>query len=108
MTGRGVGSERPGAGAEKLRRWLLDAAFPLWWEVGADRVGGGWYERIDFDGLPVVLPRRSRVAARQVFWHCEAGQLGWQGPWREAAARALSFLRDHFIRSDGTVIVALS
>ena len=96
------------AEAERLRLWLLNEAFPLWWEVGADHVGGGWYERIDFDGLPLVLPKRSRVAARQVFCYCEAGRLGWQGPWRKAAAHALSSLRDHFNRSDGTVIAALS
>ena len=101
-------SEALAAEAERLRLWLLNEAFPLWWEVGADHVGGGWYERIDFDGLPVVLPKRSRVAARQVFCYCEAGRLGWQGPWRRAAAHALSSLREHFIRSDGTVIAALS
>ena len=101
-------SEALAAEAERLRLWLLNEAFPLWWEVGADHSGGGWYERIDFDGSPVVLPRRSRVAARQVFCYCEAGRLGWQGPWRQAATHALSSLREHFIRSDGTVIAALS
>ncbi len=108
MTGHDSGSEKFVAEAEKLGHWLLQAAFPLWWQVGADRTGGGWYERIDFDGRPVVLPQRSRVAARQVFCYCEAGRLGWQGPWREAALHALLSLRDRFIRSDGTVIAALS
>jgi mannose/cellobiose epimerase-like protein (N-acyl-D-glucosamine 2-epimerase family) len=108
MTGHDSGSEKFVAEAEKLRTWLLEAAFPLWWQVGADRTSGGWYERIDFDGRPIVLPQRSRVAARQVFCYCEAGRLGWQGPWREAALHALLSLRDRFIRSDGTVIAALS
>ena len=108
MTHRAMMSEALAAEAERLRLWLLNEAFPLWWEVGADHSGGGWYERIDFDGSPVVLPKRSRVAARQVFCYCEAGRLGWQGPWRQAATHALSSLRDHFNRSDGTVIAALS
>jgi mannose/cellobiose epimerase-like protein (N-acyl-D-glucosamine 2-epimerase family) len=28
-------------------------------------------------------PHRARVIARQAFSFCEAGQLGWHGPWRE-------------------------
>jgi len=92
---------------EELRRWLFDRAFPLWWEVGADRSAGGYYERIDFNGRPAHLPRRSRVAARMAFCYCEAGQLGWQGPWREAAQHALTFLRERFVKRDGTVIASL-
>jgi mannose-6-phosphate isomerase len=90
--------------AERLRHWLFEAAFPLWWRVGADHVAGGFHERIDFDGQPVTLPRRARVAARQAFCFHEAGRLGWDGPWREAGQHALSFLRARFVQSDGTVI----
>ena len=93
MTGRGAGSERLAAEADKLRRWLLDAAFPLWWHVGADHVGGGWHERIDFNGLPVALPKRSRVAARQVFCYCEAGRLGWRVLEGSGIARAFVVAR---------------
>jgi mannose/cellobiose epimerase-like protein (N-acyl-D-glucosamine 2-epimerase family) len=93
--------------AARLREWLLDAAFPLWWKVGADHSGGGYHERIDFDARPVALPRRSRVAARQVFCFHEAGPLGWNGPWREAAQHALSHLRDCFVQADGTVIASV-
>lgn len=97
LTGRLV------AEAEKLRTWLFEAAYPLWWQIGADRSLGGYYERINFDGRPVPLPRRSRVAARQAFCYCEAGRLGWCGPWREAGAHALRFLREHFVQNDATV-----
>jgi mannose/cellobiose epimerase-like protein (N-acyl-D-glucosamine 2-epimerase family) len=93
--------------AEALRDWLFGNAFPLWWRVGADHSFGGYYERIDFGGHSVMLPRRARVAARQAFCYCEAGRLGWQGPWREAALHALTFLRERFMRADGTVIPAL-
>jgi len=92
------------AEAKKLRQWLFEAALPLWWRVGADYARGGYHERIDFDGRPVILPRRSRVAARQAFCYHEAGRLGWNGPWREAGQHALNFLRERFVRSDGTVI----
>ncbi len=89
---------------EKLRRWLFEAALPLWWKVGADHALGGYHERIDFDGRPVLLPKRSRVAARQAFCYSEAGRLGWDGPWREAGRHALDFLRQRFVRDDGSVI----
>jgi mannose/cellobiose epimerase-like protein (N-acyl-D-glucosamine 2-epimerase family) len=89
--------------AQRLRDWLFRSALPLWWRLGADHVGGGYHERIDFDGRPVILPRRSRVAARQAFCYHEAGRLGWNGPWREAEQHALSFLCERFAQSDGTV-----
>jgi len=89
---------------QRLRDWLFRSALPLWWRVGADHVGGGYHERIDFDGRPVILPRRSRVAARQAFCYHEAGRLGWNGPWREAGQHALSFLSERFVQSDGSVI----
>ena len=89
---------------EKLRGWLFQDALPLWWRVGADHTLGGYYEGIDFDGRSVMLPRRSRVAARQAFCYHEAGRMGWNGPWREAGRHALDFLRERFVRSDATVI----
>lgn len=93
--------------AEALRDWLFEGAFPLWWRVGADHELGGFFEQIDFDGRPIILPRRSRVAARQAFCYCEAGRLGWHGPWREAARHALADLRKRFVRSDGTVLATV-
>ena len=93
--------------AEALRRWLFDSALPLWWRIGADHANGGYHERIDFEGRPVELPRRSRVAARMAFCYREAGRLGWQGPWREAGNHALTSLRERFMRDDATVIAAV-
>jgi mannose/cellobiose epimerase-like protein (N-acyl-D-glucosamine 2-epimerase family) len=93
--------------AEKLRDWLFEVAFPLWWRVGADHAEGGFHERIDFGGHPLILPRRARVAARQAFAYYEAGRLGWNGPWREAGRHALNFLRRRFVQNDATVIAAV-
>ena len=47
-----------------LRRWLLDVALPLWWEVGADRTGGGFHEAINLDGSPAKQTHRARSIAR--------------------------------------------
>jgi mannose-6-phosphate isomerase len=104
---RSSSSHELAVAAERLRRWLFEAALPLWWRVGADHALGGYHERIDFDGRPVVLPRRSRVAARQAYCYREAGRLGWNGPWRQAGRHALNFLHQRFVQDDGTVISAV-
>jgi mannose/cellobiose epimerase-like protein (N-acyl-D-glucosamine 2-epimerase family)/glycosyltransferase involved in cell wall biosynthesis len=88
--------------AQALRRWLFDCALPLWWSVGADRERGGFHEAIDLDGTAVARPHRARSIARMAFSYCEAGNLGWSGPWREAAQHALDYFRKHFIAADGT------
>src|SRR5207302_5676226 len=93
--------------AVELREWLFEHALPLWWQVGADRARGGFHEAIDLDGKPVGRPHRARTIARQAFSYCEAGRLGWNGPWREAAQHALHYFHEHFIAADGTVFSAV-
>src|SRR5204863_1040181 len=90
--------------AVELRDWLFGRALPLWWRVGADRTRGGFHEAIDLDGKPVARPHRARTIARQAFSYCEAGRLGWNGPWREAAQHALEYFRRHFVTADATVV----
>jgi mannose-6-phosphate isomerase len=90
--------------AAALKRWLFDVALPLWWEYGADRMQGGFHEAISLDGKPLPRPHRARVIARQAFSYCEAGRLGWPGPWREAQRHALDYFREHFIAADSTVV----
>jgi mannose/cellobiose epimerase-like protein (N-acyl-D-glucosamine 2-epimerase family) len=90
--------------AAALQRWLFDVALPLWWNDGADRVGGGFHEAISLDGRPLARSHRARVIARQAFSYCEAGRLGWPGPWREAQRHALDYFRKHFVTADATVV----
>jgi mannose/cellobiose epimerase-like protein (N-acyl-D-glucosamine 2-epimerase family) len=92
------------AEALALRHWLFVRALPLWWEVGADRVRGGFHEAIELDGTPHARPHRARTIARQAFSYCEAGALGWNGPWREAAQHALEYFHQHFVAADDTVV----
>ena len=86
---------------DSLKAWLFDHALPLWWRVGADRVKGGCFEKIDQGGKAVEGPRRARVVARQAWVYAEAGKLGWAGPWREARDHALDALTTTFARRDG-------
>jgi mannose/cellobiose epimerase-like protein (N-acyl-D-glucosamine 2-epimerase family)/glycosyltransferase involved in cell wall biosynthesis len=90
--------------AAALKHWLFDVALPLWWEDGADHIRGGFHEAIDLDGRPLAQPHRARVLARQAFTYCEAGRLGWNGPWREASRHALEYFRQHFVTADATVV----
>jgi mannose-6-phosphate isomerase len=98
--------ERARAAALSLRNWLFEAALPLWWELGADP-RGGFHEQIDLSGRPVDRPQRTRTIARQAFSYCEAGKLGWTGPWRTAARHALEHFDKHYFNADGTVVAAV-
>lgn len=76
-----------------LKTWLEEAALPLWWDVGADKVNGGFYERIGQDGIACLDDnRRSRVQPRQAYCFAAAGKAGWtRGPWQAAVTHGLSW-----------------
>jgi mannose-6-phosphate isomerase len=84
-----------------LKAWALESAFPLWWDVGADHVKGGFFEKIAQDGTPVEAPRRARVQPRQIYSYAAAGLLGWEGPWKQALVHGLDFYLDRYRRPDG-------
>ncbi len=86
---------------DRLQAWLFDDALPLWWNVGADRERGGFYETIALDGTPVASVRRARVQARQTYAYAAAGALGWPGPWRQAMNHGLEFFLAKYRRPDG-------
>jgi len=86
---------------DRLKSWALTTAFPLWWEVGADHAGGGFFEKIEQDGQAVDSPRRGRVLPRQIYSYATAGALGWSGPWREAVEHGISYYLDVYRRPDG-------
>jgi len=86
---------------DRLKTWAIEAAYPLWWAVGADHSKGGFFEKIDLEGAPVDGPRRGRVLPRQIYSFAVAGDLGWNGPWREAVEHGLSFYLKSYRRPDG-------
>lgn len=81
--------------------WLKSAALPLWWGVGADHERGGFIEALSVAGEPRPAPRRGRVQGRQVYVFTTAGELGWAGPWKQAAKHGLDYAFEHFQRPDG-------
>jgi mannose/cellobiose epimerase-like protein (N-acyl-D-glucosamine 2-epimerase family) len=104
-----VTGEKPtGAGdalrdtAAQARRWLFEAALPIWASVGHDALEGGFFEQIDLtSGAPLLLPKRCRVQARQSYVFAEAGRLGWDGPWRARAQSGRDFMVKNHLRGDG-------
>lgn len=73
-----------------LRRWLEEAALPLWWEAGAAKPDGGFHERVGQDGRPILGDdRRARVQPRQAYCYAAAGENGWGGDWKRALDQGL-------------------
>jgi len=85
---------------DTLLAWLFEEALPLWWRVGGDHAGGGFFEAIGQDGKPVLGDRRARVQARQIFTYAVAGEMGWSGPWREAMRHGLDYFVTRYRRPD--------
>jgi mannose-1-phosphate guanylyltransferase/mannose-6-phosphate isomerase len=86
---------------QALRDWLLAAALPIWWALGADRQGGGFVEALDPTGRPAERFRRVRVQARMAYVYAASAALGWRGPWRQAIDHALACLEARYRRPDG-------
>ncbi len=86
----------------RLRRWLDEAALPLWWDIGAARPDGGFHERIGQDAKPVAGDnRRSRVQPRQAYCYAAAGAKGWEGDWRRAVNHAMSWFDKTYLLDSG-------
>lgn len=86
------GSYPAGAWAERMRRWLLREALPLWSTTGIDRRGGGFHEALSLAGEPTGKPKRTRTMARQIYAFAAAKALDWGGPADELVAYGIDFL----------------
>jgi mannose/cellobiose epimerase-like protein (N-acyl-D-glucosamine 2-epimerase family) len=96
-------SQRASAEARyvELKRWLLEAAYPLWSTRGLDTVRGGFHERLTLGGEPMNDARRARVQPRQIFAFAKASALGWKGDALSAIRSGLQFFLTHYRRPDG-------
>ncbi len=97
----GEGPEAARGAYDALHRWLLEAAYPLWWQRGWDSVRGGFHERLAADGPVLTDPRRTRVQLRQIHCFARAAALGWPGDARARVIGGLDHVFTHCRRPDG-------
>ncbi len=76
----------------ELRAWLFDKSLPIWWDVGGDLEKGGFFEKLNLDGTPYDIDRRTRVAARQVYSYALAKTMGYQGETDAVIDQGLKWL----------------
>lgn len=79
----------------RIGSWLAEAVLPGWAGRAIDGASGGFVEALDMAGNPLAhLPRRGRVAPRQLFAFATARRHGWNpdGAADAVIDRALAFL----------------
>lgn len=84
----------------ELKVWLIEAAYPLWWSIGADHTRGGYHESLQLDGQPTEEPRRARLHPRQMWAFNLADEVGWSGPDDVAVRHGLEYFLAHYRRND--------
>lgn len=96
-----------GAYLDRVEHWLFDEALPLWSHNGVDEQGG-FYEALGFDCLPVLRGKRMRTMARQIYAFAMAGEMGWDGPYRELIDHGLQFISKNGRTDRGGWVLSLS
>ncbi|SNB81693.1 MULTISPECIES: HAD-IIIA family hydrolase [unclassified Agrobacterium] len=91
----------------ELKKWLFEAALPLWSSVGRDDVNGGFFEKIDRGGVAIEAARRTRVVCRQIYSFSAAKNMGWSGDAEGLVQHGWDFLRRHCFNADGTLITTV-
>ena len=92
--------------AERIRRWVIDHALPLWAER-AQHSSGRWVEHLHLDGTPdLSADLRWRVLARQIYVYAEATRWNWfEG--EDVARQTYEHMRKtgyvQRVKADGTV-----
>jgi len=75
--------------------WITASALPAWAAQGVDQRAERFHERLDPAGMPMAVPHRAMVQARQIFVFAHAAELGWALEGAELAERGMaSLLRD--------------
>jgi mannose-6-phosphate isomerase len=91
----------------RLTRWLIEDAVPLWAKYGVDWDSGGLFETLTFDATRRVFEaggdvRRGRVVARQIFVFEAARRLGWRpAETSDPVAHGCTYLFTRMHHNDG-------
>jgi mannose/cellobiose epimerase-like protein (N-acyl-D-glucosamine 2-epimerase family) len=68
---------RPELALSRLRRFVEEQALPLWASAGFDDAAQCFHERLSFSSVPLRVPRRLMVQARQIATFSRACILKW-------------------------------
>ena len=88
---------------ERLKSWLFQHALPIWRKNGIEQGTGGFFERLNLDGLGLLESQRARVPSRQIYSFVEAGRLGWDA-WKPIVVNGYKYFCENFIDTNGAVI----
>jgi mannose-6-phosphate isomerase len=82
--------------------WTKETALPFWGTVGVDEARGGFHERLDLAGQPVLsVPKRLMVQGRQLYVYSHAAFLGWHSDGKRLAGNCVDYLLSSFYQADG-------
>jgi mannose-6-phosphate isomerase len=82
--------------------WTRETALPFWGSAGVDEKRGGFHERLDLAGAPVLdAPKRLMVQGRQLYVYSHAASLGWYSDGKRLSERCVEYLLSSFYQADG-------
>ncbi|WP_374471273.1 AGE family epimerase/isomerase [Phenylobacterium sp.] len=90
-----------------LRRWLTQAALPLWSSAGWDAERGIFQEALTRDGAPTGLLRRARVQARQIWVFATVARLTQDTRLAALARQGYEGYLHRYAAPNGLFIMAL-
>jgi mannose/cellobiose epimerase-like protein (N-acyl-D-glucosamine 2-epimerase family) len=91
----------------RLKTWLINSAYPVWWRNGADHEAGGFHACLTLGAFPTAESRPARLHPRLFHAFAAARELGWNGPCEDATRHGLDFFVKYHFRSDGLVRAAV-
>ncbi len=93
------------AACGRLKRWLAEAAIPLWSQAGVD-ASGAFEEKLGQDGRPITSVRRARVQPRQLYALVGAERLGAVVDQR-TVRRGLAAFLTRYVKASGLIRAAV-
>ena len=88
---------------DNLVYWLKDSALPFWKRNGIDIELGGFYEQLNNELKPIIVPRRSRLVARQIYSFTKGYEIVTENSFADIVHNGLSFLEKYLINNSGQI-----
>ena len=89
--------------SKNLINWLKDSAIPFWKNNGIDFEYGGFYEQLNTELKPIILPRRARLVARQIYSFAKGSEIVEEKIFEDILEHGLSFLEKYLFNNSGQV-----